>query len=408
MVTIIDNRGLDDGATSTQTGTVGEPSVACSGQRILVTGNWFASRSIDGGRSWTFLDPFSEFPADSGGFCCDQIAYYSTRQRTWIWFLQYSHAGTTNIVRIAVSRSGAPGTWSWRDLRPADLDRTWASLWFDYPDLAESDNHRFLSMNLYDSSDNWAAATVVRYRTDELAAAGPVTRRSWTTRSFGSLRFVQGATDAMWFAAHTGDPEVVRLFSWPDSTTQVSAFSVSIGPWSDGPYSSRGPGGAEWLSRLDSRITGGFRTPQADGPHLLGFAWSAAPRTDRPQPYIRVVRINESTLRVHDEPDLWSASGAWAYPATAPSRRGRTGMSAFFGGPHHPAHAVGWFDDRAGAWKMAVTATSTHGPLQGKWGDYVVCRQHPSLVTAWIASGFTLQGGQDRRNVEPRLVSFRP
>ena len=61
----------------------------------------------------------------------------------------------------------------------------------------------------------------------------------------------------------------------------------------------------------------------------------------------------------------------------------------------------------ANTWTTKVTATSTHSPLLGKWGDYVVCRAHPTRRTSWIASGFTLQGGQDRRNVEPRVVVFR-
>jgi hypothetical protein len=408
MVAIIENTRLRDQATGTQTSTVGEPTVATSGQRVFVTGNWFASRSTDGGRSWRFLDPFTEFPSDSGEFCCDQIAYYSSRQRVWVWFLQYSQLDSSNLVRLAVSRTGAPGTWTWRDLRPVDVDPGWTAVWFDYPDLAESDGHLFVSCNVYDASDAWVAAAVVRYPSEELASGGPVTRRTWTTTSFGSLRFVQGADDTMWFAAHTGDTEVVRLFSWPDSATRVAAFSVAVGPWSDAPYSSRGPGGAEWLTRMDSRITGGFRTVPAGGGGLLGFSWTAAPGDGRPHPYVRVVRIDESTLRVHDEPDLWSTNGAWAYPATAPNRRGRIGMSAFFGGPSHPAHAVGWLDEDAGRWTMAMTAVSTHGPAEGKWGDYVVCRSHPRKATAWIATGFTLDGGADRRDVEPRVVVFRP
>ena len=57
---------------------------------------------------------------------------------------------------------------------------------------------------------------------------------------------------------------------------------------------------------------------------------------------------------------------------------------------------------------MAMTAVSTHGPGEGKWGDYLACRRHPSRPTAWIASGYALDGGVDRRNIEPRVVAFRP
>ena len=48
-----------------------------------------------------------------------------------------------------------------------------------------------------------------------------------------------------------------------------------------------------------------------------------------------------------------------------------------------------------------VPATSTDGPAKDKWGDYVVCRPHPTRSKSWVASGFTLRGGNDRRSVEP-------
>ena len=110
------------------------------------------------------------------------------------------------------------------------------------------------------------------------------------------------------------------------------------------------------------------------------------------------------------EPDLWSASSARrAYPAAAPNGRDRIGLSAFFGGgTDHPAHAVGVLDANGSGWTTKRTAVSTHGPLQGKWGDYLTILPHPSRPTSWVASGFTLQGGQDRRNIEPRVIVFRP
>ena len=281
MATLTLNVGLDDVATSTQTSTVGEPSVAMSGQRIMITGNWYASRSTNFGASWTFINPFTEFPNTSGDFCCDQLVYYSKRSRIWIWLLQYSQQGPSNIVRIATSRTGAPGSWAWFDIRPVDVDPTWGQFWFDYPDLAESDGHLYITTNVFDSSDNWVAAAVVRYPMAEIVAGGALTRRTFTTTQFGSLRLVQGADDTMWFASHPGNNRSLRVFSWPDSATSVNAWTVSIGQWNEGQYSSKGPGAAEWLGRLDGRITGGFR---ANG--LLGFAWSATPRPGRPNPYV--------------------------------------------------------------------------------------------------------------------------
>lgn len=402
MTTIIANLGLDDLATGSQTGTVGEPSVAASGRKLFVTGNWYASFSADRGASWTPVSPFTEFPQDVGDFCCDQLVHYSATHRRWIWLLQYMVNGTSNVIRFATSRSGEPGSWSYFDLRPRDVKASWTNVWFDYPHLAQSDEHLYFSTNVFDTNDRWVGAAVSRFSLDDVAAGVAAARQDWTTTSVGSLRFVQGAQSTMWFASHSPSSHAIRLHAWDDDSATVEAWTVPVTEWADGPYSSRGPGNAEWLARLDSRITGAAR-----GDGALSFAWTAGPMVGRPHPYVRVVRIREADLQVNDEPDLWSANGAWAYPAITTNRAGRLGMAAFFGGPTHPAHAVGFLAPTTRTWSMSTTATSTHPPAQGKWGDYVTCHRHPMSRSTCVATGFTLQGGVDRRNVEPRVVIFR-
>ncbi|MGE5834239.1 MAG: hypothetical protein ACM4AI_07155, partial [Acidobacteriota bacterium] len=67
------NVGLPDAATSQDTSTVGEPSLAASGNQVFLSGNWYASRSVNAGAAWTHVDPFTTFPSAAGGFCCDQV-----------------------------------------------------------------------------------------------------------------------------------------------------------------------------------------------------------------------------------------------------------------------------------------------------------------------------------------------
>lgn len=402
MVTLTVNVGLDDGSTGTQTGTVGEPCVAASTSKIFVTGNWYAALSCDRGTTWTLLDPFTEFPADRGRFCCDQAVVYLPRQRLWVWLLQYEQVGAGNVFRLAVSRSGTHGSWHWWDVAPTDLDQAWDDVWFDYPDLAVSDGHLWISFNMYDSADDWRRAVLVRYPLAELSSASPITRRHWSTTATGSLKLVSGAGTSMWFAGNSQARRSLQLFQWPDDSPTVTAWTVPVSPWDDQDYTSLGPGGSPWLSRADDRITGAWR---AGG--RLGFLWCSGRIPGRPHPFVRAVTLDELSLAVVAEPDLWSLSGAWAYPAAAPSSRGTIGLTAFFGGPTHPAHAVGVLDQVANSWSTKITATSTHPPAQGKWGDYLSCRKHPTRPTSWIASGFTLQGGTDRRNIEPRVVVFR-
>jgi hypothetical protein len=85
------------------------------------------------------------------------------------------------------------------------------------------------------------------------------------------------------------------------------------------------------------------------------------------------------------------------------------GVSLFIGdGTRLPAHVVGFRD--GDAWRLVVTRSSTHGsthgPSGGAWGDYLSCKRHQPQTSEWVVSGFTLQGGTERRNVEPQYVRF--
>jgi hypothetical protein len=413
MATIRSDLPLDDAATGIQTGTVGEPSVAASSKGFFVTGNWFATHSEDRGASWQFLDPFTELPADKGRFGCDQVTLRVGR--LWVWLLQYEPPapGKGNIQRLAVSSTGRPGTWRWWDLAPTDLVPSWRSVWFDFPDLGLTRKHLYLTTNVYDTHDRWVRAVVVRWPRSGLTKAGPLPHEHWTTTTAGSLRPVAGAGtagagDTMWFGSTDLASSSLRVFAWPDSSPSMTQWSVRVSPWDDGDYAASGAaGGAEWLTRADDRITGAFRL----GSHV-GFAWSSGRGAGRPHPFVRCAIVDESTMKVVAEPDLWSATGAWAYPALAPTVSGRVGVAAYFGGQGRPALAVGSLSDfppKAGvvpAWDMATVATSSHSPTDGKWGDYLTIRPHPTRRTSWVAIGSTLQGGANRRNLEPRVVVF--
>ena len=75
-VALLKNIALTDADTSGQTSTVGEPSAACSGDEIFVSGNWYATKSLDGGSSWTFVNPYTLLPSPGADFCCDQSVSY--------------------------------------------------------------------------------------------------------------------------------------------------------------------------------------------------------------------------------------------------------------------------------------------------------------------------------------------
>jgi hypothetical protein len=400
MVTIHRNIGLDDLATSTQTSSVDEPTVAAAGRQVFVTGNWFASRSGTSGGSWTPVDPFTALPSAAGGFCCDQVALYDPGRRIWIWILQYIEQGGSNVFRVAVAKSSA-GPWAWWDFAPTMLDPQWTNMWFDYPDAALSANQLYITFNAFNTAGNWLRAFAFKLPLADLAALGNLGFQWWTTTGHGSLRLTRGATTSMHFASHNGG-RMLRVFRWPDGAGNITSFDVMTSPWSAGPYNAQGPGGNNWLARADSRITGAWLSGTQ-----AGFMWMASPRTGRPRPYVKVVVVDVQTRAIVSEPDIWSQVGTWGYPAAAASSTGDVGISVFYGtSQRHPAHVVG--SRKGNAWDMAITASSTHGPNPPVWGDYLWCARHPARAGSWAASGYTLQGGTGRANIEPRYVYFSP
>ena len=191
------------------------------------------------------------------------------------------------------------------------------------------------------------------------------------------------------------------MFSWPESGN-VSRQDVNVSAWAAGDYSAPGPDANEWLSRCDPRITAAWV-----GSGVIGFGWSANRKAGRPYPYVRIVRLDEKSKAVVDEPDIWSNNYAYAYPDACPNDRGHVGITLFRGGGNrHPGHIVGILDDCSPGWSLRATRDGTHGPADAKWGDYLTCRRHSPDGLTWIAAGFTLRGGASRDFIEPRVTHF--
>jgi len=397
------NRGLSDAETSAQTSSVGEPSVANNGHHVYMTGNWYATKSLDDGASWQYVSPFNTLPPAAGGFCCDQLAIYDPSRDLTFWILQYiTDASSQNVFRVAVKRGDSfqNNNWYWWDFSVQGLNSQWTGLWFDYPDAALTDNHLWLTFNVFNSAGSWQRAVVFKMPLDTLRAGTSLGYQWWSTTSNGSLRLTQGARKTMYWLSHNSLSQV-RLFRWEDAANNISFWNVDVNAWSAGSYSAPGPDGANWLGRADSRITGAWIAE-----NVIGAMWTANRQGSRPFPHVRVVRINEQTKALIDQPDIWSSATAWAYPASSPNDRGDVGFTLFYGGgSYHPTHCVGVRDAYA-ALSLAATRASSNGPAGGAWGDYLSCRRHSPDGLTWIATGYTMQGGSGRANVEPRYVHF--
>ena len=387
------NRGLTDAETSGLTSTVNEPSVASRGNEVLMTGNWFAAFSTDAGASFTYVNPANTFPSASNGFCCDQVAIYDPDHDLMAWFLQYiSDANGENTIRIAVAQGADIPTQQWRyyDFTPQGVGG-WNNQWFDYPDLAVGNENLYITTNTFSAANVFTRSVILRIPLSELAAYQPLNFDSWDTTQHGSLRLSQGADDIMYFASHNNTGSI-RVFSWPEASPNITFSDVAVTVW---PGNGARPG---WTGRSGSRITAGWL---ANGE--LGFGWTASAGGGFAHPHVRFAVIDVNTMNVVNEPHLWNQNFPFAYPAAAPNGTGRVGLGVHFG--TNPNHAVGVLE-QAG-WQLEDTAASTHSPASNTWGDYASVRAHGSDPNAWVATGFTLDGGANRQDIVVRYIHFR-
>lgn len=391
--------------------TVGEPTIANnSGGQILMAGNWYAARSLDAGTTWEALDPYNYLdPGPPTEFTSDQTVFYDVAHDLTVWLLQYerNYQDKDNTLRIAVKRGATleDDDWFWWDFNTSAVDPTWTKEWFDYNHVAVTAGHLFIGSNVYGIGKSIFRSVILRIPFVSIVKAieegGSLEFDHFETGDSGTLRCALGAAGTMYFAGQSGN-DMIRLFSWPDVSTDITNVDILVSPWLDSSYSAPGPDGKNWLKRCDDRITGAW---VANG--KIGLMWSANQLgSQRPFPYVRVAVIDEASMSLDAEPDIWSAEYAYAYPDACPNEEGVVGVTLFRGGGNiHPSHVVGIFE--GGAWDLKVAVEGTNGPAEQKWGDYLTCRRQSTDGGKWIAAGFTLQGGSTLAHVQPDVVLFR-
>jgi hypothetical protein len=388
-------------------GTVGEPSVAIVEDQVLLTGNWYAARSLDRGSTWDALDPYDYLvPGAATAFCCDQTVYRDAAHDLTFWLLQYAKSATDNTLRVAV-KSGATlddDDWIWWDLSPTMFDATWTKEWFDYNHMSSSDEYVFIGTNVLGLGGKSVFRSLVLRISftsiiDGIANGTPLDIELLEDDHAGTLHCVQGATDTMYIAGQIGT-DTIRLYRWPDADASATNVDIAVSPWNDSDYSAPGPDGNNWVQRADDRITGGWFSGGN-----VGLMWTSGRlNTNRPLPYVRVAVIDPTTSTVVSERDIWSADVAYAWPSAAPNANGEIGVTMFRGGGlKNPGHVVGGWDEAAGAWVLTIAVDGTNGPKDRKWGDYVTCC---SAGETWFAAAYTLQGGQTLEYIAPDVVEF--
>ncbi len=402
-------------------GNPGEPDIAINRDTLFATGNTYGSLSRDSGMTWTHVNPYTLFPAQDGGVCCDQRVLYIPWIDCTVWYIQYRHSATTQRggFRLAIANGRA-------DLR----DSTWATTywntqnfgyapghWFDFPDFAYSNGHLYMASNVFQrdalGNDTYRDSVVARMSlsTVRTGGGGPWLFYSSATHSLGgaSYRFAQQSTATMYWATHITTTSM-RVFRWIDSAnSREPDTTLTIPQWNNAAGSAPGPDGREWIGSDDHRIASGYHTTSE-----VGFLFTSAqmPANGRARPFIRVVRVNPSTMALIGTNDVFNGEWAVAYPAVATNHSDHKGtVMCLGGGPqYHVTAGAMLVDNYAQTWDgnfILLMASGTHGSPSNRWGDYLGCAQaYQYFGQTFVGTGMMQNGGTTTANTQHRYVWF--
>ncbi len=400
---------MTDAFTLDQTSSTNEPTLGMNCETIFYAGNWYATVSGDGGRNFTYVDPYTTFPALAGGFCCDQIVYYDETRDLMVWYLQYSRdALGNNAIIIAVSDSNANtlgGMWTAWALTPQDLGYA-NGVWFDFPELSTSDNFLYWTTDIIGHPTDDALAAKISL--DQLAAGGTIGLSGFlSTEPF--LRPTHGAEATMYIGEHQSTSQL-RIYIWPETDgLPTGYFDRNVATWYTGTYSAPSPDGTDWLNFGIPGLLGAWT-----GGGVVGFMWDSVQGGVFPWPYVQYARFDVSGLGLLDESMIWHPDFAYAYASVHPNDNGDIAGTIAYGGGNlvipYPSCGAWIADDYNGdqivPGEVYTFATGNAGPASDRWGDFFTTRRSNPYGNTWIGTGFVLNGGQGGSDVDPYFVWF--
>jgi hypothetical protein len=380
-----------NGLGLTGANTIAEPSGASNGDGVIfATANSVAAFSMDGGSTFTQVNPTTVFPADTVGFCCDQIVQYVPSIDRFIWLLQGSTTATqAGGYRLASARpadiiSNVFTAWTYWNLTPAVFGQP-AGTGFDYPDMAVGNNFLYLS---WDAGFGCPAGCssgfqVSRIPLAAIQAGGTIgigfTNPTDAPKAWGS-HISQNTFDEIFWAGHENNSKM-RVFSLAEGSNSYFWRDVGISSWANNAPTSTTPDGQDWLGKNFSGATGGGAFPRnavigaTRSGNQIWFAWTAGTNGSFKQAHVEMVILNRNdNFSVAQQVQIWNNDYAFAYPALATlACNGEVGLSLEYGGNgNYENHVVGFWGD----FVLYITTGSDVGT--NRFGDYVTIRQEPA------------------------------
>jgi hypothetical protein len=370
-----------------------EPSVAENGQTVMTTGNTYMSLSLDGGQSFTSVNPTTIFPNDYGGLCCDQVLQYVPEFDMFVWLLQYRTSGGQNAIRIAVQntqlvRSSNGTSWTYWDFTN---DALAPSGTLDYNDMSFGRQFLYWTSSIGGGSNRY----VIRVPLAELNAKGTVNYQfTGSTNAFWS-HVTQNGTNAVYWAGHQNNSTML-VYSMRDADNFYSWREVNINSWPNNTMSSTAADGNDWLTDASWKTYVRAATIRENN---AIFAWNASNNANFPQTHVQIAEINTSSWTLVNQFQIWNPDFAFAYPYFETNQKGQIGIiTAFGGGPWNASSGVGVWGDFVIYYPRLSSRSYTN------YGHYHTTRRSGTNADEWVSAGFTYETDG---SVTPYYVRFK-
>ncbi len=400
------------------------PSVSAAYGAVFMTGNWFAARSLDFGRTWKYVSPFSTFPSVNNGFCCQQDTIYDNTTKSFFWSLSYSPDSTSNSVRLARADLNGLTTNSWVSYRFTPEDFGYGTgHFFDDPKISLTESYLrngssgyktdlVLVANVFKISGQSYVGTVLwRIDTAQLAAGATITPRYYKTDVSG-IRCTTGIAAAGDITcAGFATTSKLRIFVWEGTTIRSNDITAPTFAWMSRDGVATTPDGKNWAGGITSDVQAIWTEPP---PSLEGHAqnlivaWAAKQDATHPYPYVIYSAFlpSETSWTVGNKYTLWSNKTAWLFPAAADDGLFAAGSAAYGGGEYYPGTNL-WLTNAgsptSGSIELIGAASSNAGPVENKWGWSFTVRD---VYSGFVAATYYLKDGGNGANVVPRFLWF--
>ena len=400
-----------------------EPTVAMGHNVGWYTGNNSAGYSLDGGRSWTLLDPSTILMDPSGvSLCCDQQVVYSRAENVFVWLLQYwcpadstgsndcSKVDGSNVVRFAVASpdvlradalAGNVGA-AWHvveDLTPQQLGQP-ANAWFDFSTLSVNDDFVNWTVDIWEGKND---AVAMRINAHSLA-----TYRFQSEYFFGGRHIVAAqeppGTSTSYFAVNNNTSQV-RMLSWAAGSATPIVHDIDIPSIPTVNDSVNGTDGVNWNARTANLIGNVNSAAWSDNELLVAYmaardqctksCGTAAQKTthafDHPAIVLDGVDTNATDWnKTRTTRNIYSDTLNYSWPSLGVALSGRVGISFMGSGDNQNPRAIaGILDDNYdthGQWVSDPSAgpqpgAATGSGFSGGAGDYYSLQPGPSYTS---------------------------